>query len=206
VIPIFVVNVYQEDEALLRQCLKSIRAFYPTAPLVMISDGNQNMLYSDIAFEVKARLVIGSRLKVPACSGSWTKRMYTEALREVGDTIIKMDPDSYMWRAFKIDPPGDYAGYLTDCPKGEYVHGGCKATSVNVARLVLEDFSSNKYVSNPAVTYLKNGERILSDDLLTADVMRGRSIPLTFWSEVTPIPLKSPAIYAVTHGYQSAVQ
>ena len=113
-IPIFVVNVYQEDEALLLQCLTSIRTFYPDAPLVMISDGNQNMLYSDMAFKMRARLVIGSRLKVPASGGAWTKRMYTEALREVGDTIVKMDPDSLMWRAFKIDPPGEYAGYLCD--------------------------------------------------------------------------------------------
>ena len=204
-IPIFIVNVYKDDPTILRQCLTRLRMFYLTSPLVMIADGDQNMIYSDLAFEFKARLTMGSRLKLPQCGGAWSKRMYTEGLREQGDTIIKLDPDSYMWRAFETDPAGDYCGYIRGGRK-PHIHGACKSLSVTATRSVLEDFSNSKYVNNDEFTYLKNGERVISDDLITADVMQERNIPLTNWPEISPFPLESSAIFAVTHGYTKVVQ
>lgn len=197
--PIFVISVLSGVESnvpVLTQCLRQIRAHYRTAPLVLISDGDRNIEYLDLAAGFRARLVNGTALNVSMFGGAHLYRTYAEGLKESGDLIIRMDPAAYLWRPFKEVPAGEYAGYVNADGLTPTIHSGCSSLSVNAARVVLEDFKHERYLN---FTY--SPKRLPSCEGITADVMVRRGIPLTQWDEVCPFPLQSAAVYAITHGY-----
>lgn len=199
--PIFVVSVLSGVEAnvpVLTQCLRQIRAHYQTAPLVLISDGDRNIEYLDLAAGFRARLVNGIALNAGMFGGAHLYRTYAEGLKESGNLIIRMDPSAYLWRTFEDAPAGEYAGYVNSDSSTPSIHSGCSSLSVNAARMVLEDFKHERYVN---FTY--GPKRLPSCEAITADVMFRRGIPLTPWADICPFPLQSAAIYAVTHGYSA---
>ena len=203
--PIFVVSVLSGVESsmpVLSQCLEQVRRHYSAAPLVLITDGDRNVDYQDIAAHFRARRVNGIKLNVGAFGGAHLYRTYSEGLREIGDLIIRMDPAAYLWRPFKDGPAGEYAGYVDRDQKVPVIHSGCSSLSVNAARAMLEDFRHERY-QQPAFSC--GPSQLPSSEAITADVASRRGIPLTAWDEVCPFPLTSAAIYAVTHGYSTVL-
>jgi hypothetical protein len=200
--PIFVISILSGIEPnvpVLTQCLQQIRAHYKAAPLVLISDGDRNIGYLDLAAGFRARLVNGTALNVAMFGGAHLYRTYAEGLKEAGDLIIRMDPAAYLWRPFADTPSGEYAGYVNADGSTPSIHSGCSSLSVNAARSTLDDFKNLRYQNADWFAY--GPKRLPSCEAITADVMTRRGIPLTPWNEICPFPLQSASIYAVTHGY-----
>jgi hypothetical protein len=200
--PIFVISILSGIEPnvpVLTQCLRQIRAHYKTAPLVLISDGDRNIEYMDLAAGFRARLVNGTALNVAMFGGAHLYRTYAEGLKEAGDLIIRMDPAAYLWRPFTDVPSGEYAGYVNVDDSTLSIHSGCSSLSVNAARTTLDDFKNVRYQS--AAAFMYGPKRLPSCEAITADVMTRRGILLTPWKEICPFPLRSAAVFAVTHGY-----
>lgn len=105
----FVVNVYNEGPLQLGNCLSSIREFYPNNKILVISDGVDE--YNDVCLKHNCRYIVGHRLKTVENGGAWIKRTLESFLDDPSDIMIKMDPDSQLFRKLRIPEEADYFGH-----------------------------------------------------------------------------------------------
>ncbi len=135
---IFVLTVHAEPVAQVMWCLERLRQAMPAARVVMIGDGPGEPEYPVVAAAWGARHVAGENLKRERHGGRWLARLFTEALREDGAWIFKIDADAAVWRAFRERPAADYFGHLVvPGDAGEHVQGGCCGFSRAYAERVL---------------------------------------------------------------------
>ncbi len=127
----FVVNVYQHDQALALRLTEQIRSFYPAAPLLIVGDG------VTIGRELAQQGTPVEMLRVKHLpSGLWTARYLALALGQTNaDVIIKMDPDTCLWRELEI-PDADWFG--TPSRDGQFLRGGAVGMKRGVIQSVLQ--------------------------------------------------------------------
>lgn len=197
----FVINVYNDQHLALR-LVKQIRKHFDQGAIVVSDGAPIDPELNDLAlcrrFErVKDRT-----------TGYWTQRYLQLALQTSAKTIIKLDPDTCVWRRF-TPPDADWFGTLGD--SGDYVRGGAMGLSRETAQKVVR--SGLLHDRFPYVYYRykkhrwpheKESELPLSNqDHILRRVMGKLGIKPTPWPEVLIYGncgrVPTPAGEAVTH-------
>ncbi len=181
----FVVNFFREDDALVEGLAEALQHFYPAAPIVFIGDG------VPASGQLRSRVAVceAPRLKhLP--SGEWTERYLRLGLALVTDFIIKLDPDTMIWRRFLLPEGLDYFGTISNL--GAFVRGGAVGFSREAARKLVE----SGWLSAPSPHhYLRYSEfrwphEAPSDELISCqdrtvgDAAARLHIPPSTWEEV----------------------
>ncbi len=197
----FVINVY-DDQHLAIRLANQILHHYQQKPIV-IGDG------VDIAPELSAISQSYSFERVKQLkSGLWTHRYLEIALSTPATHIIKLDPDSCLWRPFTLSD-ADWFGSLSS--QGEFVRGGGFGLRRNVAEKIVDSqflkhsfpfiyyrYSVHKW---PHETF--SDKPISNQDNITKLVMRKLGIKPTIWPEVlvhgNDGKIPEPGNYAITH-------
>jgi hypothetical protein len=215
--PCFLFHVYR-DELLAERLMTQLRGIYPSADIICISDGRPVSGFFQICTQQRVTYLAGDRLKRMATGAAWVERMITAFLtRSNAETLIKLDPDSQMHRAFKTIPAADWFGQIN--LKGFYrprVRGGCMGFS----RLLLEKILMSNLLVNPIYgklpfgyqrygVFRKHGEAysdewIASMDCILADICFRLGVEPVAWKEEICIHFREPlpanlSPYAVTH-------
>lgn len=115
-------TVANEPKEIIHRSIGFIYSAYKTASVVLIADQPR----SDLC-ETRARFVQSTPMKNHACGARWWDRVFQEGLKEQGELIFKIDPDTHVVRQLKIIPAADCFGTLLG--KGhvqEHIQGGCQ--------------------------------------------------------------------------------
>jgi len=101
----FHLQVYH-DFSLGRRCLARLRAVFPEARVLLISDGDDDPRWRDLALRNQAHYVRGERLYELARGGAIVRRMLELFLAQPGRWLIRIDTDTRLHRAFRWLPTG----------------------------------------------------------------------------------------------------
>lgn len=196
----FIFNVYQDEDRakILTQQLKST---FPNAEIIGLLDGKPS---GDIASYLEASLVRqinGLRLKPQVNGGAWLERIFKVYLEESrADHLVKIEPDSTVFRAFANISDTDIAGTLIQIVDGrELVHGGCVA----IKREAVEKIVRSRLLENPKYKFdrrfgyrryeppylqvgeVRSNEWIISGDAVLADLIQELNLSVQNWAEVS---------------------
>jgi hypothetical protein len=226
----FYFNIYK-NEIYASRLVFQIRNFYPTSEILIISDGQANLFsmnqirdYHDRIFPNSPpfTLIKGDRLK--NVGPEFTQRNFKCVLNNTtSDLIIKLDPDSYIWRSFNYIPEGDWIGDVRFLPapylsrQFNFISGGCFGMRRNVIKEIYnsnlllgdeyrtEESFYDRYRMNRKYGDPITNELIYRENLVLDDVANRLGVTPVQWDEVyctqhgeqlqNPDDLK----YAVTH-------
>lgn len=164
---IFVVNYWHADAPLAKRLGKQIEMHYP---------GADQMYLRDVP-----------RLK-HILTGEWTQRYLEYALATGADVILKLDPDTCMWRRPEI-PQADWFGTLSN---DGFVRGGACGFSRFAAESLV---SSGKLMRPTQHSYPRYGHckwphedydsaQLSCQDRTVSEIMGNLGIPATPWPDV----------------------
>lgn len=213
----FVLMLY-DDVLLAERLIRQLRQWHPNADILAIADGVTPDGFAAYCTLNTVTYVPGDRLKPRTHGGQWTQR-YLELFlaRSDATTLIKLDPDSFVYRAIANVPDSasaDLFGTLRVNHLGQtQVRGGCvgyqraAAQRLMASKLLLED----KYRDATRYSYRRKPEDPLLtlQDAIVADVAQRLELKLFEWSEVAIVsgsetPVDNAALtYAVTHPHKS---
>lgn len=182
----FVINIFK-DGSLAERLIKQIASHCPDDTIVLIPDDG--------------------RLKLVQ-SGAWTQRYLKAGLESDCDVIIKLDPDTCIWKPFKT-PQADWFGTLDIF--GGFIRGGC----LGMSRATAERVVQSKLLLNPdPSSYQRYGSLrwpheefdptpISLQDHVLARVMRKLGINPTNWDDILILgnsgKIPEPGNFAITH-------
>lgn len=136
-----IIAVANESIDEIAACLASFRRSYLMEDLAVILDGVEREDVVDMARNVfNAKVVRGDRLKCRAEGGKWWHRFAIQA-KALGssDVVLKLDPDTRIWRRFKTFPESEVFGAIAyaGSPR-EHVQGGCQGLRRSFIRRLIE--------------------------------------------------------------------
>lgn len=191
----FVFGVYNEW-SLASRLVNQIRTLYPQAPAIAICDGTFNADFAQLCDLKGISFIASDRIKLPQFGGAWSQRLFTEFLKTDADILIKLDPDTYLWRCFTSFPDTDWFGTQANKYLYPYPRGGC----VGFRRKCIERFIASNLLGHPKYKNhifaydrygrwgwehdLKQTEPISLQDWVLADVAHQLKLKLGDWSEV----------------------
>lgn len=201
----FVINVHRDQHLALR-LVKQIRKHFDR-PALVISDGEPIIPELD-----ELTLCYCFNRAKDRRDGYWTQRYLQAALEFPAETIIKLDPDTCIWRKFE-PPQADWFGTLGD--SSDYIRGGAVGMSRETAQKVVR--SGLLYKNYPYIYYRykkhrwpheqESDEAISNQDHIMRRVMSKLKIEPTPWPEVLIYGnsgiIPEPGNYAVTHPHPS---
>lgn len=181
-----VVNVFQ-DEQLLPRLMAQLAQHCPAAPQRFIPDTD--------------------RLKLQQ-SGVWTQRYLEAALQDNCDFILKLDPDTCIWRAFDL-LDADWYGTISN--NRQWIRGGASMLSREAAEIIVK--TRLLLVPNPASyprysffrwPHEQEDFRPVSlQDKILGEVARKLKISPVDWSEAyvlgNDMVEPEPRHFAITH-------
>lgn len=136
---VIIITLANEGGKQVRECLTSIRKYYPNIPIHLVSDGVDNPDYPKIAKEFRTHYTLGQYLKRSECGGLWWQRVLKIGVSYKKKWLIKMDADARFYRAFKVEPKFALAGTLENPGETrENIQGGCQAISTKLAYTLLK--------------------------------------------------------------------
>lgn len=209
----FVIALADEGSAQLESCLGFLRAAYPDAPVIVISDGVSDPAHVVACKRHKAKYVQGAYLKRIECGGKWWERALKVGLATGADWLVKIDPDTRVLRPFRFAPPHPISGTLTSAGTNlEHIQGGCQAIRRDAASRIL----ASKLLRNEVLRDCRTFSRTDADyrrlkaisycstDHSLAWACRNLGIAMGDWTEVAS-RWKPPAPtgdFAVTHPHK----
>lgn len=194
--------------------IRQIRFFYPTAPIIVIADGTFNSEFASLAKNYNVFFILGDRLKPLKNGGKWWERACNAFLELTkADILIKVDPDTCLWRKFKFFPNSDWFGTIQQNSTYPFPRGGCKGIQREaINRIVKSGFLKNSQFTNKIYSYDRFGkhkyiyenipqELLINEDLILADVAYKLKFSLANWSEVNIEWRRPPFVsgFAATH-------
>lgn len=220
----FACNAYN-DFSQLSLNLPGLRLCYPTARILVISDGDTDPRLADLAAQYSAEFIAGERLYKLECGGAIVLRLLSAFLAGTGDILVKFDTDTRFFRPFSVEPPGYASGCIWGAYGFRYLQGGCRLlTRECVEKIVSSDLLSSRryhelgsWCPPVAEEFYKTVGRV-SEDFITRDVLLELEIdirdhPEVFsagnvkrWRAMDPRTLKrvvnSDQRFAVTHPWK----
>jgi len=220
--PVFLIHTYC-DQVYARRLLNQTRKAYPSATILLISDGDRAEGLQQFCQQRRVIFMQGDRLKRRESGGMWVQRFLMAAQNFQSDPLIKLDADSYMNRAFSHWPDEGYdlAGTVIEKNGLRIVRGGCVAYSkVAIAKILdSQSLKSPRFATGADYYYRRyqhyrlpndppvSGEAIASEDAIMAFVAHELNLSQTSWPEVAiawrePLP---PDVdkFAVIHPVRS---
>lgn len=201
------------NTGLTRQCLKSLRKSFPKARVMVISDGD-NSTPSDFK-EFNVEFHCGNHLYYAGAGGRLIQRMLELFLRGDEETLVKIDPDTKVWRRFYWIPEGyGMWGTLQNDGYINSIQGGCTLISNGAANMIensglllmdaLKDYNTTYALSPFIKQYCDSGK--LGEDWIIGYVNAILGIPMYGFTEVKSLwdkpPLNVDLEFAVTHPHK----
>lgn len=196
----FVFNIYQ-DEDRAKILVQQLKSTLSDSQILSLFEGTPS---GDIASYLTSKQIgfnQGERLKPQINGGAWLERIFKTYLESSeAEYLIKIEPDTTIFRTFTSIPNTEIAGTLIQIPDGrELVHGGC----VLFKREVVQKIVRLRLLENPKYKfdrrfgyrryeppYLQEGEVrssewIISGDAVLADIIQELNISVENWTEVS---------------------
>jgi len=207
-IDLFFLNIHK-DEDLAVQCVQSIRRHYPDVPILAIADGPADESKLDPVMNAhKFELIQGEALKYHGHNKNvhpqHIKRNLTAILERMPEgRIIKLDPDSYVWRQIRYCPDSYWAGTVTFGHQAKTFNQGlrmCNGGAWMMRTEAMEEILKSgllghKFLRNPFIQ---------GEDPIYGWVLEQLEISPVAWSEVMSSRRKLES-EAHQWGYQSAI-
>jgi len=132
-----------KDFARAEWCLSRLRQHYPTAPIFVQVDGDDDPRYASLQETQAAEVNYGERLYLLEREGLILHRMLKSMIGMNCKSFIRMDTDTDTLRHLTTVPTADYYGTLDH---QMFLQGGCVGLSLRVVRWLLqaEVFKSQK--------------------------------------------------------------
>jgi hypothetical protein len=208
-------------------CLTALRRHYEDSRVIMISDGDDDRRYSQLASQFGVEYTAGERLFSTDNGGKMVQRMLDAFLAEPSDYLVKIDTDTRIHRRFRYLPEGRMLfGTLeweTSVHKEKLefpnIQGGCVGFTREAAReiaesgiLVSEDLLDyrNTYADNIDIIIRAEKLGLISTDFVTRYACRLLNIPMVMFEEVycayrARISPDGEG-YAITHPHKHAIR
>lgn len=206
----FVLTVYN-DRDLAWSCLKSLREFYPTETVIVVSDGDMHEDWINITGEFSALFHYGKRLMPIVNGAEYTKRIL-EFARNQADVIFRIDTDTRFHRKLSNLPKDCVFGRLQECGELKSIQGGCTGIANSVIDTLLNDklFDELKnpkvYSQCKEVLQRTNVYKLMSWDWSLGWLCQQTNVPVVNHPEVgcywKKVPLDTDNDYAVTHPHK----
>lgn len=190
------VQTYQDYDLLVR-CLKRLRSVYPQSPIQVISDGDPNPKYLDLANKFDVLYISGERLFVVDRGGDLVQRLFKHFLEQPTDFLIKIDPDTNVIMRLSLLPSptalGVYGSVIESEDGLRAVQGGCmifpRATAEKMfdSKLFLSDELKPPklaWVTAPLLRERALAKGLSSHDWTVAYVARELNIPMIIHPQV----------------------
>ena len=162
---LFFLNIHR-DELLAVQCIQSIRRHYPDAPILAISDGPlRRKLLAPLDDVQNLEIIQGDLLKYnsairqPPTTAHIRRNLTTILERVPTGRIIKLDPDSYVWRQARYCPDSYWAGTVSFGYHGKsfshglrFCHGGAWMMRTELMYEILTSgLLESRFLNNPFI-------------------------------------------------------
>jgi len=195
---VFHMEVYKGYFDITRWCLGRIRSCYPTARIVLVSDGDPDPRYKEfLSFGIE--LEYGEHLYSGELSGPLWIRRFENYLRKPAKYLIRTDSDVGFYRRFHQLPQSKC---IFGTPCGEFIQGGILGITHDA---ILGIMSSGllKESRMRGFSHEANGVWMASDDAALGWVARVLGIPMVSHPEfhsTWQLPVPNYALrYAVMH-------
>lgn len=183
------------DAELARDCLRRLRGVYPQARIVLVTDGDGDPAYDEIARIHQAELVRGESCFRQQAGGRFWQRLLELYAANPSDYFFKIDTDTRFHRPFRELPDPDEPvvfGTLRTDPRfiaEPHCQGGCNAFTRRAMTQLLESrlfedpgYRQTEYSCRvtPHPDHIADRERRgrISTDLILADVCARIPLPL----------------------------
>jgi hypothetical protein len=222
--PSFVIPVYR-DEQFAAPLIEQIRAYYPTAGLLVIADGIPDPNFAAFVQRHHGLYHIGDRLKLKHLGCAWTIRLLELMQQHLkGDVWIKLDADAMLYRPIDFSAlthPFDLAGAVHIAAEGwPYTRGGCRFHHPPVVGQILQSqlLLDPKYAWEQRWGYLRYAqhyqlpgdpqgeplESIHSEDFCLGDVGAQLGLRLVEVPDICikfrePVPIDAKHQYSIVH-------
>ena len=218
----FAIQVFRSRDQL-RWCLEGLRRHYPTARVVVISDGDDED-YSDIVSTYGLDFVEGEHLMRLGSAHLYVTRLLRALLAGPEPYLFKIDPDTKVWRRLDTCPEfTSVFGTLETMSEGmgreirvpANVQGGCIGLTRDAAQAILDagTLTESNCVRDHRKTWARCDDMIrsasrgrFSDDFVISWAAHQSGIPLVESSEIRSRWRRTPANddgqYAVTHPHK----
>ncbi len=193
--------------------LRHLRAVYPNAPAVVISDG-VDYGYAEVTAKYGATYISGERLKVLDAGARWWQRAFEEGLALGTRHILKVDPDTRFNRPARHWPKEDCFGFhIGPGMVGEHIQGGVQGFQRSaVERIVKSGICLRDEFKKVAYWAFTAGEGecferdgYLSTDRLLMRILKELGMSRTHWHEIVshwgPAPADAER-YAISHWHK----
>ncbi len=165
----FAITTYQEPAELVAKSVAALKASYPDASIVQLSDLPPN------------------RLKLPQFAGAWTLRWMEASLKTNADVIVKVDPDTRAYKAVTEFPKTDIFGQVAK--NGVYynlkgvIHGAAIGFQRSAVQKIVDSglLFDKKYTASPYLYTRDEKEAISLQDPIVHDVAIRLGLTMGSW-------------------------
>lgn len=186
----FICNAYR-DFFQLSLNLPELRRYYPNERIVIISDGDPDSRYADLAAKFTCEFLAGERLYSLECGAKIIARLLTVFLAAPGDYLVKFDTDTRFFRRFSLDPPGASSGCIWGAFGVRYLQGGCRLLSRDGASKLIDSgvltgtryFDLESWCPPVAEEFYKRSGKV-SEDFILRDALLEAGIDICDHPEV----------------------
>jgi len=218
----FAIQVFRSRDQL-RWCVESLRRHYPTARVVVISDGDGED-YSDIGTTYALDYIRGEHLMRLQSAHRYVTRLLQALVAGPEPYLFKIDPDTKVWRRLETCPAfTSVFGTLETVSEGmgreirvpANVQGGCIGLTRDAAQALLDAgiLSEQNCVLRHRETWARCDDMLKSasrgricDDFILSWAAHQIGIPIVEAPEIRSrwrrTPDNSEGLYAVTHPHK----
>lgn len=220
--PTFFLGVYK-DQDLAKKRIATLRRIFPKSVILSVSDGVDDAAYEAACRANRVFYTLGKRIKTQGFGGQWLERALLTFTRQgSGSHLIKIDPDTGVFRPALATPETDVFGSYTLGPYGltDIASGVFGMTRVAALRILGSKLLQDPKYAAPEYSYarfafpfIKRDEafepvQITMEGRILADVVKRLDLTISTWPSAISIPGPcteiSPGNNALAHPYYGA--
>lgn len=209
----FYFAIYHEWK-LASRLIKQVRNFYPDTPIIAIADGTFDSEFAVLSKSYNITFIQGKRLKLLEYGGKWWERAFIAFLElTTADILIKLDPDTCIWRKFNYYPDTDWFGTIEHNMLHPFPRGGCKGLqSSAIEKIISSKLLESSQFKHKFYEYDRFGKfkyphesipkiALGNEDLILSEIGYRLKFSLANWTEINIQLRKAPLIknFAATH-------
>ena len=206
----FIIPAHKDAE-LARASLESLRRVYPLSPVVIVTDGDDDPVWDEVASAYGTGLVRGEWLFATSSGGAFTRRILEAGLSLNCDYVFRTDTDSLWHREFRVSLPKDVVfGCLQTTAQHLSVQGGITGICSSVIPKLLsfdyetlKDYARTWASGSPDLMYRAEVQGLTSWDWTLGYMCRRLGVPMVSYSDIGSGWKSVPAgNFACTHPHK----